>query len=138
MGPGGWSPELECAIPTQSFAAPATITALAITHQTATITWPRCTLPYETLQYEVQLLLKARNGTREREVLEPLPTDAAEAVLEAGWSTVWVGKLNSARIPELESGCVYKMRVRAISDQGPGDWSPHCEVCDSGTSSYRR
>jgi Fibronectin type III domain len=127
LGPGRWShPDLECFTPSRPLPAPQPITVLGGTNNTATITWPDCQPPYQTLEFEVQLR-KLSNGT-----LESGQVDLPEAPREfpsPDWRTVWQGDSNTVRITQLENGCTYAARIRTSCDHGLGEWSPSYEAC---------
>lgn len=127
VGPGEWSyPALECAIPAAApFPAPHPISVLGATANSATISWPECHPPYETLEFEVQLRILS-DGLSDSG--QDLPTKS-HGFSEPDWRTVWVGTSNTVRITHLESGCTYAGRLRTKCDHGHGDWSCSFEVC---------
>ena len=123
VGPGEWSyPALECATPSAPFPAPHPISILGATTNSATIAWPECHPPYDTLEFEVQLRILSDGFSESGQ-------DLPNGFSEPGWRTVWVGTSNTVRITHLESGCAYAARVRTNCDQGYGDWSCGYKVC---------
>lgn len=126
MGPSQWSyPALECATPSEPFAAPHPITVLGTTSNSATITWPECHPPYDTLEYEVQMRIIS-DGMLESS--QEALSAATEGFSDPDWRLVWTGSSNTVRFTHLEPGCTYAVRLRTRCDQGCGEWSGSYEV----------